>query len=778
MLLRAYESLDENGLALVKRRRELMNEMLSELKKYNLLPEGLSDSSDMFEYFHRIIINEASTLKTKLNLGIGEALKYKSFGLEKERFGSALPYITNMVASDFSYLLQAKALIESTKLIDHLRINIDRSKYVEQLKEKNGYKNMSTLEYISRFGATDPITNDKLYVYDLHKLKKLSLEEEQLEAAMLNYLPEILGNLNRKEVIDFYTALRDSLKTATDEEKSYIIIPERYYKILSKFADIKKESEIGLKIKKGMNFYRKAHTFFPLKVLKWQFNNMIGDIEVSMIYPELLKEIKQATKDMWLRYMTKNKLPEELEKELIELGFSGTIGSSFFNQELNSFGLYRFQRLLFGEDLGKDEPKAKKLLASLADNYRNIFMFREGVLRLAAYRFFKKKLQEGKLYYAASHPEVINVLKNSPDFGINQAAQILARELIGDYGSLSQGGKFLRDHLIPFWSFTEVNFKRHLNLLRNLFADKVILPSGKIAPDKFSFVRRALAFTVLSAAVSTFNTLFFNEEQQVLEKLDPDNKYLIIGKDNDTNDIFVVPIQSVVEDFGEWLNLDNPSVYVDAYKGLFNGDMSIESALKKVISKPVTKLFSGIGLVKIPFELWAGKTIFPDVYKGKPIYSNMEYVSEQLGLDPIFKLVTEPKGKKLSTAMGRTLPLKEMNKDELAYYSSVRKAFEFLEYKGYEIPKVELTNKMILLRKYRNAIKAGDTELAQKIKEEFLVKGGNEKNITTALKKLNPISFIPIKYRSEFFNFLTEEEKILLNKGIKYWQEKILENRV
>lgn len=59
-----------------------------------------------------------------------------------------------------------------------------------------------------------------------------------------------------------------------------------------------------------------------------------------------------------------------------------------------------------------------------------------------------------------------------------------------------------------------------------------------------------------------------------------------------------------------------------------------------------------------------------------------------------------------------------------------------------------------------------------------MVKGGNEKNITTALKKLNPISFIPIKYRSEFFNFLTEEEKILLNKGIKYWQEKILENRV
>ena len=98
--------------------------------------------------------------------------------------------------------------------------------------------------------------------------------------------------------------------------------------------------------------------------------------------------------------------------------------------------------------------------------------FREALLRYSAYLYYKNKLKAsgGKVTdYVASNRDVINGLHD-----IDDIAYQLSDDLLGAYDQVSVAGRWIRSVLVPFFSFTETNFKRYYRLLENaLISDDI-----------------------------------------------------------------------------------------------------------------------------------------------------------------------------------------------------------------------------------------------------------------------------------------------------------------
>ncbi|MCY2990638.1 MAG: hypothetical protein NTY19_22580 [Planctomycetota bacterium] len=149
---------------------------------------------------------------------------------------------------------------------------------------------------------------------------------------------------------------------------------------------------------------------------------------------------------------------------------SGLVASEI--EDVHDFQV--FERLF--EDLeGKDKSRLQKALnprnalsgyrewANLTSNHR------EAILRYAAFLHFKERLQAGDLTnFAASDRGVAKTLVDT--MGVDAAAAHMSRDLLGDYGDVSQYGQALRTRIVPFWAFQEINLRRFPTMIANSIA--------------------------------------------------------------------------------------------------------------------------------------------------------------------------------------------------------------------------------------------------------------------------------------------------------------------
>jgi hypothetical protein len=756
--------LSEDTLKMLERRKKLTDELLYEMQSIGFVPEKTEFlEKDSHQYLRRLFFTLSGTLNPNLMIGFG-GVKYKEYSFLKERTGSDKPYVTDLKTADFSYFMQAKALIEQNKLIDNIKILIDKSDYVKNLMKEKNIKNTNIFDYVRNNKIYDPETKDRLIVYDLKKSKMLLFnlnESEELLTQVINLLGD---NAFSREIISNLQKFYDS-----QLKKRYIIIEERYSKFFDAIKEIKRENLLEKMAREFTNLYKMSHTYNPFKVIKWTLNNTFGDIEASLMYPKIMTKVNKSFKDLWDFYKG-NPLPEETLKELIDLGFSGTLGSGFVSKDLLALNSHKIEKLLFN----KKPTTISEYYKDILSNYRDLLILRENVLRLASYRYFKEEFSKNpnSKIYGMSQKYLIDALKASNLNNYEEVAKVLARDLIGDYGNLTGIGKYLRNHLIPFYSFQEMNFRRYLNVLRNLRVEEV--GNSKLLAAMKTF----LTTTMVYVGMRLWNYIMYPNDAKLLDKINPQGLYLIVNKDRQGN-IYTIPYQSVVADALDWLSLDKPELIYEDFRDILDGKKSIIEVNSKIWKRPLNKIFSSIGLQKIPYELWAGKTIYPDIDKGTPIRSKTLYFAKQLGIElpeGIYqKLKDNPdyyvKSNDLITSF---LPYRELNKDELNYNYSVTKVFEFLKSKGIEIPFIQPIEKSNALYNYKLAIKNNDKEKAKAFLKRYEELGGSKSDILISLKHLNPITMIPIKYRAEFFKSLTKEEKERFNDGVNYWRTYIL----
>jgi N12 class adenine-specific DNA methylase/DNA repair protein RadC len=551
------------------------------------------------------------------------------------------------------------------------------------------------------------------------------------------------------------------------------ILPEGLADTMDNLRPHNAEGRLARTSEVAMAAWKQYILLNPFSALKYNINNMSGDLDIVLAYrPEIVKPkaLKKSLGDLinWSRY---KKLNPQLKIELEEAQKHGVIGSGFAVQEVTDT-----MKIMTTNTFVKDILTEEKLglAASYWKHIKNASQTRENVLRLAAFRWFKKQLESGKSVYGASKIDDVNNLVEQGK--ITETAAKLARELLGDYGNISRHGEFIRRRMIPFYSWIEINAPRYAYLMKNLKYE------GETTKRlSFTFARRGVVFAVkasmLAGAVMLFNALVFPDE---LDDLGPEKRrqmHLILGRREDGS-IITLRFQGALSDALSWFaKEDLPS----DIKDLMQGKSTIQEQLMDIPKAVLNKTVSGIRPdVKMLFETLTGLSTYPDATSPKPIRDKVENILKTFKLDIFYRKAMGRPGRGrnmaehfLSDLLSITTYTTEPGVQ--AYYDTRKLVFKWKEKNGTESGGGKPTKKGNAFYYYRQALKYGDLVAAKKYLQKYYDLGGTAKGKRSAIRLAHPLAGIKKTDRYKFKKTLLPAEKKRLEHAIKWYTKTYVE---
>lgn len=259
---------------------------------------------------------------------------------------------------------------------------------------------------------------------------------------------------------------------------------------------------------------------------------------------------------------------------------------------------------------------------------------REGVLRYAAYKHFLDKIKAGELTgFAGSKKEVVQEVidRLGPEVG----AARLSRDLLGDYGNLTEFGNFMRNHVATFYSFPEVNMKRYAHILANII-DYARNDNDGVIKKSVVATANAAAILWLYGLVGLWNLV--QEQRDGLEsdlsEHDRNEPHLTIGRYADGAVARITNV-GAVGDILEWGGANNAvSILISsAFKDSdLKGDVTAEEIARHIGKSFANKMISQLRPdVKGAIEGGLGKSAFPDVFNLRPVDS-IDSIASAFGL--------------------------------------------------------------------------------------------------------------------------------------------------
>jgi len=484
--------------------------------------------------------------------------------------------------------------------------------------------------------------------------------------------------------------------------------------------------------------------------------------------PAILKWTKQAAKELWAFHYDK-KLSTALRQEIVDLVKVDVIGSGMTVHDIPDItNLADFEKLM--EAMRGEKIRGVKAIKRFWTGTKNFTTWRENVLRLAAFRHFQAQLRKGKQVFGASDPDKVRAIGSQ----FNRAA-LLARELVGDYGGLSKSGRWTRRKLIPFYSWAEINAPRYWRIIKNLPIEGEArggrLRVGAVLGKKAAFTTAKIA--MFYTLVQLFNHLVWPDEEEELGATGRRQMHLILGRRADGS-IITMRIQGAFSDALSWLGAEDLPQDIRDVKA---GRKTATGMLGEAALAPVQKVVQGIRPdVKVPFELMTGKTLYPDMTRPRPIRDKAEHVARLFSLDAAYRrLAGKPSREagmfdKVLGDLGRTV-VYTADPGEAAYHDIRGLAFKYLEKQNIERPQVEATSKSNALYYYRQAIKYGDGEAAQRYLDDYRRLGGNWKGLRISVKRAHPLAMLPKTHRYRFTASLSGEDRALLNRATSWYRQ-------
>jgi hypothetical protein len=510
----------------------------------------------------------------------------------------------------------------------------------------------------------------------------------------------------------------------------------------------------------------------PYRLIKYNLNNVSGDLDIATAYaPEIWSNKKfalQAARDL-AKWHRGGELSHSLKQEMDEVLYKDVIDSGITVYEIDDLNEAiandKFLRDLIG---ARNESVLKRGISRYWNGAKNFTRWRENVLRLAAYRFFKEKWEQGHKLYGASNPQMIDQLQTVED----KAAR-LARELIGDYGNISEAGEFLRKRLIPFWSWQEINAPRYVKLFRNLKDEgRGSRAAGLMA---WKGTKLALKASALYVMVHMWNHMVHPDEEDELQEYQRRQLHLILGRREDGS-IISIRFQGALSDALSWFAAED---LPEDIEDLTTGQATVQGKLAEAAKAGPTKLFHGLRPEpKMLFEATTGRTLYPDPWGGgRPIRDVTEHILRTFSLDSIYnKAVGKPqKGgggwQQWFVNDLKNLVTYETAPGEAAYYNVKKKMYDYLDEKGIERPSPNPTNRSNALYYYRQALKYGDIPAAAKYKKKYFELGGTHRGLQSSVKRAHPLAGLPKRLRYDFRRSLSPEEEQTLRRAIAWYRQ-------
>lgn len=522
----------------------------------------------------------------------------------------------------------------------------------------------------------------------------------------------------------------------------------------------------------------------PRRWFKYNFRNLSGDAEAVFVgNPVGFKKIPQAFKDLYPVFKANKSMPPNM-RDWFERGGMETLLQA---QELSDINqLEMFARL------ERNKGKLSELPVRAWQGYwkaaRLSTDFREALLRYANYLSYLEQMQRNggrPNNFGASIPEEAMALDD-----IKDRAFKLSNELLGAYDQVGVIGQQLRQYLIPFWSWNEVNFRRTKQLFFNAARDGDLARAVgrnllKTTAVKSPFIAYRVGKFTLKAAglwvmLQLWNEWKWPEEEKSLPLETRARPHIIFGKDKDGKVIYFDRL-GFVQDFLSWFGLDESPLVVRDY---LNGKRTLKEIALSMAKSPVNKLVTGLGpIVKTPAELLYGKSSYPDAFKMRSIRDRWQYLADSLGLGNEYKLLA---GKPIQTyGTGNRIEgywksweesfIYKADPLQSAYYDILDAKNRYLKEKGEESSGTfTYTPRSNALYNFKLAVRYKDKEAARQALTEYAELGGTNRGLEQSLKTMNPMYGLNKEEQVEFIQYLDTEERGKLLRAIKYYETTLI----
>lgn len=506
----------------------------------------------------------------------------------------------------------------------------------------------------------------------------------------------------------------------------------------------------------------------PHSVFKYNLRNLTGDAEATFVgNPKAFGKTWQAMRELWPLF-TKSGPLEGHAKDWYERGGMGTL------LQVNEMGdvndLKMFKSLVERSQKGGVLGAVSGVFSKYWQTARLSTDFREAILRYANYLSYIEQIQaNGKpSNYGASIPETVDALDDPRDKAFK-----LSNELLGAYDRISVTGQHLRTHWIPFWSWKEINFTRYKQLVKNALKEGTGV--SQTARRGTAFLLKATFFWAMTML---WNHLFFPDEEKELNERTRNRIHLIIppGRDEHGKILYLDGI-GALGDLLAWVGLESAASHLAA-GDLLHDRMTLPELAKLMLKAPANIVVQGLHpLLKLPAELAAGRSTFPDVFRPRAIQDPVQYSIDALTpFGPEFRAATgKPTVPYLGMESLEDLMVSRQDPGWAAYSS-----WQDIEDKWkarLDKPTFEgmrRSPKGQALALWRQAISLGDQAAIEKYKKEYFALGGDMKGLVASIKALAPLHGLTKPERAYVLGRLDHEERAILQRAEKFYQDEMM----
>jgi hypothetical protein len=734
--------------AALNARRNLFNVLKQELVDYELLPKDVLTDE---RYYHRQTLDN---LNRKRAVGAGKrAVKMGKKSFQQERSGAVKDFNTEYLESEFEVLTDAISQLEIAKTLRRLQNQLDLAPQIEaEARSRQMSFNDVLKEKQESFLADHVVWNPN---EGLNLFKVFSLPERALNKLLSGTLP--VKDAPFREVLAL-------------GRKAKWVIPRHIAETLNDVKMYSDRAAVAQLSGRLHNAWKRWQLFNPFSVVKYFINNLSGDLDITIAYnPKILKLARVAEKEV--RGFQKGKSPPDMV-EAIKLG---VLDTGMTEVEIPDVKQKVFQGLIKG-----DQPN---LIQRYWKGAKGFNTWRENILRLAAYKHFKKELESGETLYGASRKKEMDALSTAP---LPERAAKLARELIGDYGGISRAGEWIRQRLISFWSFQEINAPRYLRLMKNLAHEGrgsakntgrlALTSAGKIGAGTAWRAAKLFTFAnLLHGMVQLWNHTMFPEEEAALSSEQAREGHIILGR-RDDGTVRTMRFKGALVEALEWIGGEN---YVHQVTDMIKGKsvaekvQEVPEVIKDVPESFLSKIITSLRPEpKLLFESLTGRKLFPDPFKPRPIRDTPEHILNAIHLDPVYRLITK-RPTTIDREMAKIL-FYDADPGEGNYYTFRKLLSDYLEDQGEDLPGFIPTRRANALYFYKQSIKRKNTQAAERYFKEYLELGGTHKGIARSIKLAHPLSGIPRRHRLGFVNSLDDDGKLVMQRAIDWWQDTYL----
>lgn len=737
----------------LERRAAFVRSLTEHLVRLDLLPREVLDDP---RYYHRQVM---AYVGDPAWVGTGSRdIRLKEKGFQKGRIGGG-DFNTRYAEAEFEWVSQAISLISRKETLERVKQVADLKPALDLQAKVWNAANTGTKTWEDFIPETHTVWQP---TKGNHFFPALTIAERTLN--------KIFGGTKQFEEAD----VRQILTLGGKREQW--VLPKEIAKTLDDFQPVRDEGPVDNLWVQMQSSWKQWVLLNPLRALKYNLNNLSGDLDIALAYdPRILRHYYSAARALW-SYQIRGLGNAALKAEVQDALKRGVVDSGISIAEIpdiNRTGAFR--------TLTSDDPNViQKGIQAYWSGVKGFTTWRENTLRLAAFRHFKGQIAKGKTVYGASTKSQIDAIKDPED----RAAK-LARELIGDYGSVSVAGQWIRRHLIPFYSWTEINAPRYARLMRNLPDEG--RSSGRAGASKAAGTAARTAAKALGLAVKA-STLFilaqiwnhqmFPDEEKKLRREGREN-HIILGT-NDDGSIRTLRVQGALADALEWFGASD---YPSDIRDVASGKSSVQAKVAQAPKEAANKIIQGLEpFTKTIMELALGRSAYPSIFRegpgfqmqGRPIRDRGEYAARVFSLDSLYRRVTgrpRPKSSGGVAAIVDGVVTYRTDPGEAAYWEIRGKVMDWAQDRGREFSLgADPTERGNALYYFKQATKWADEKAAKKWLAEYQRLGGTEKGMEQSIRMGHPLGMIKRDDWQAFVDSLSPEDKEALKMSAEWYK--------